>query len=98
MLSCGMLVWDAPENEDCCRDTLSYKVRFYNGTSYAETERDYRKVMKAYSSWLEFTADDLPPTRPLHVEVKTRKQDGVHSRDWMYAGLLTDSYIMDCPK
>ena len=69
MLNCGMIVWDAPENADCCNDKLTYKVRFFNGTSFEATSKAHRKVMAVENSWIKFTAEDLPQGRPLKVMV-----------------------------
>ena len=69
MLNCGMIVWDAPEDADCCHDKLTYKVRFFNGTSFSAAPEDYRKVMSVENSWIKFTGDDLPYGRPLQVMV-----------------------------
>ena len=76
MLNCGMIVWDAPEDANCCRDKLSYKVRFFNGT-FDSANSVNRKVIAVKNSWIKFTADDLPPGRPLQVMVSLKRNKSI---------------------
>ena len=69
MLSCGMIVWDAPEDASCCQDKLTYKVRFLYGTDFNRATETEKKVMAVDTSWIKFTANDLPEGRPLQVLV-----------------------------
>ena len=70
MLNCGMIVWDMPEDASCCKDKLTYKVRFFNGTSFKRAEETHRKVVSVDTSWIKFTSSDLPVGRPLQVMVR----------------------------
>lgn len=64
-----MIVWDAPEDVDCCHDIITYKIKFYNGTTYRTTDPSQRGIMYVSNSWVKLTAVDLPTSRPLHIVV-----------------------------
>ena len=74
MMDCGMIVWDAPEDVDCCHDIITYRIKFYNGTSYQKTHPTQRGTMHVSNSWVHLTAADLPRSRPLRIEVGLKLQ------------------------
>ena len=73
LMDCGVLVWDTPEDIHHCNDELAYKIRFYNGTDYKTTHPSQKTVMSTFEypnrSWVKFTADELPSSRPLYAVV-----------------------------
>lgn len=92
-VNCSIIVWDAPEDVDCCKDELTYKIRIYSGSSHLI--RSQRVVLSSSKTWVTFTADDIPSGRPLHAVVKARSSEGVHSAQWSEAIVVSESTT--CP-
>jgi hypothetical protein len=68
-LNCSVIVWDAPEDEHCCDHELTYKIRIYSGLTYESSDPSQRVVLKSSTTWVTFSAADIPSGRPLRAVV-----------------------------
>ena len=67
--NCSVIVWDAPEDEHCCDHELTYKVRIFSGITYETSDPSQRVVLKSSTTWVTFSAADIPSGRPLRAVV-----------------------------
>ena len=67
---CGRLEWDISTiTPEACGEGLTYRVRFYSGTTYQSTSTSQKKVIITDTNSVDFTAEDVPATRPLKAMV-----------------------------
>ena len=63
---CGRLTWSDP---DLRGEGLTYKIRFYYGTSYGSTDSSQKRILTSETNSLNFTAVQVPTARPLFTIV-----------------------------